>query len=172
MIFGFNCFIFFFRLTSDIGVSYVAVGFFCLNRLTWFYSVGAEVFALNNLLIAVMMYLTVQFEKAVRESTKAGSDISVALRVCYSIVIKYIRWSICFRINVSSIRPYVRMWKIFLLYTDYVYLDFSMQISVHLCVVSRCVINTPQLYMWPLLLCGCFILFAKSGSVSIFVLHA
>ena len=83
MIFCFNCFISFFRLTSDIGVSYVAVGFFCLNRLTWFYSVGAEVFALNNLLIAVMMYLTVQFEKAVRESTRAGSDISVALRVCY-----------------------------------------------------------------------------------------
>ena len=72
---------FYSRLTSDHGVSFVAVGLFCLNRLTWIYSLGAEVFALNNLMVAVIMYLTVQFEAAVRAHQLKQCDRATVLKV-------------------------------------------------------------------------------------------
>jgi hypothetical protein len=40
----------------------MAIGLFSLCRLTWTWSVSAEVFGLNNLFIALLMILTVNMD--------------------------------------------------------------------------------------------------------------
>jgi Protein of unknown function (DUF2723) len=40
----------------------MAIGLFSLCRLTWTWSVSAEVFGLNNLFIALLMILTVDMD--------------------------------------------------------------------------------------------------------------
>lgn len=40
----------------------MAIGLFSLCRLTWTWSVSAEVFGLNNLFIALLMILTVSMD--------------------------------------------------------------------------------------------------------------
>ena len=56
------------RLTGDFGSSVFAVTLFCLSKVTWTYSVHAEVFSLNNLMVAVIMYVAVLFEKTLKQN--------------------------------------------------------------------------------------------------------
>ncbi len=54
---------------------------FALSELTWQYSVGAEVFALNNLLVAVLVWLTVSYGAA---RSEAERELWVALGALWS----------------------------------------------------------------------------------------
>ena len=49
------------RVSASAAAGWVAVSLFALTRLTWMYSVGAEVFALNNLLCAALIHQAVVF---------------------------------------------------------------------------------------------------------------
>ena len=51
------------RFTGNLGCSLVTVALFNLNQLAWSWSVTAEVFGLNNLFVALLMYLMVLFEE-------------------------------------------------------------------------------------------------------------
>jgi len=50
------------RLTGCVGSSLLAVGVFAFNKLTWSWSVSAEVFGLNNLFAALLMSQVVDFD--------------------------------------------------------------------------------------------------------------
>ena len=52
--------------------AYGAAGLFAFSPLTWEYSTGAEVFALNNLLVALLLYLTVRAARAAGPKAGAG----------------------------------------------------------------------------------------------------
>ena len=51
------------RLTNNLASSLLTVALFSLSQLAWSWSVTAEVFGLNNFLIALLIYLTVLFEE-------------------------------------------------------------------------------------------------------------
>uniref|UniRef100_A0A8C5QPG6 Transmembrane protein 260 n=1 Tax=Leptobrachium leishanense TaxID=445787 RepID=A0A8C5QPG6_9ANUR len=53
-----------FRLSGSYSAGIFASGLFSFSRLTWQWSIAAEVFSLNNLFVALLMALTVEFEKA------------------------------------------------------------------------------------------------------------
>ena len=50
------------RLTGCVGSSLLAVGIFAFNKLTWNWSVSAEVFGLNNLFAAMLMAQVVDID--------------------------------------------------------------------------------------------------------------
>jgi len=50
------------RLTGCVGSSLLAVGIFSFNKLTWNWSVSAEVFGLNNLFTALLMSSVVDID--------------------------------------------------------------------------------------------------------------
>jgi len=50
------------RLTGCVGSSLLAVGVFAFNKLTWSWSVSAEVFGLNNLFTALLMNRVVDID--------------------------------------------------------------------------------------------------------------
>ena len=50
------------RLTGCVGSSLLAVGVFALNKLTWNWSISAEVFGLNNLFAALLMAQAVDID--------------------------------------------------------------------------------------------------------------
>ena len=50
------------RLTDCVGSSLLAVGVFAFNKLTWNWSVSAEVFGLNNLFAAMLMLQVVDID--------------------------------------------------------------------------------------------------------------
>ena len=56
------CFLHVHRITGCVGSSFLAVGLFSINKLTWTWSIGAEVFCLNNVFIGALMCLAVVFE--------------------------------------------------------------------------------------------------------------
>jgi len=55
------------RLTGCVGSSLLAVGIFAFNKLTWSWSVSAEVFGLNNLFAALLMSQAVDIDMVVPE---------------------------------------------------------------------------------------------------------
>ena len=59
---SYELFLCYFRITGCIGSSFLAIGLFSINKLTWTWSVSAEVFSLNNLLVAALMLTAVLFE--------------------------------------------------------------------------------------------------------------
>ncbi|XP_063295510.1 protein O-mannosyl-transferase TMEM260 [Pelobates fuscus] len=63
-----------FRLSGSYSSGILASGIFSFSRLTWQWSIAAEVFSLNNLFVALLMALTVEFEKAT--SARERSKIS------------------------------------------------------------------------------------------------
>ncbi|XP_019065746.1 transmembrane protein 260 isoform X1 [Fukomys damarensis] len=63
-----------FRLSGSRAGGILAAGVFSFSRLTWQWSIAAEVFSLNNLFVGLLMALTVQFEKA--ETAKERSKIA------------------------------------------------------------------------------------------------
>ncbi|OCT68540.1 transmembrane protein 260 isoform X1 [Xenopus laevis] len=62
------------RLTGSYAAGILASGLFSFSRLTWQWSIAAEVFSLNNLFVGLLMALTVGFEEA--KTTKDRSKIS------------------------------------------------------------------------------------------------
>ncbi|GAB5572883.1 transmembrane protein 260 isoform X3 [Prionailurus iriomotensis] len=53
-----------FRLSGSHAGGILAAGVFSFSRLTWHWSIAAEVFSLNNLFVGLLMALTVHFEEA------------------------------------------------------------------------------------------------------------
>ncbi|KAM5178905.1 protein O-mannosyl-transferase TMEM260 isoform 3-T3 [Callospermophilus lateralis] len=53
-----------FRLSGSYAGGILAAGVFSFSRLTWQWSITAEVFSLNNLFVGLLMALTVHFEEA------------------------------------------------------------------------------------------------------------
>lgn len=52
------------RLSGSLAGGILAAGVFSFSRLTWQWSIAAEVFSLNNLFVGLLMALTVHFEEA------------------------------------------------------------------------------------------------------------
>lgn len=52
------------RLSGSHAGGILAAGVFSFSRLTWQWSITAEVFSLNNLFVGLLMALTVRFEEA------------------------------------------------------------------------------------------------------------
>ncbi|XP_063188964.1 protein O-mannosyl-transferase TMEM260 isoform X2 [Chroicocephalus ridibundus] len=63
-----------FRLSGSYAGGILAAGVFSFSRLTWQWSITAEVFSLNNLFVGLLMALTVRFEEA--STAKERSKIS------------------------------------------------------------------------------------------------
>ncbi|KAM6393831.1 protein O-mannosyl-transferase TMEM260 isoform 2-T2 [Pluvialis apricaria] len=63
-----------FRLSGSHAGGILAAGVFSFSRLTWQWSISAEVFSLNNLFVGLLMALTVRFEEA--STAKERSKIS------------------------------------------------------------------------------------------------
>lgn len=55
------------RLTRCVGSSLMAVGLFSVSKLTWTWSVSAEVFGLNNCFVGLLMVLAVDFDLSAAE---------------------------------------------------------------------------------------------------------
>ncbi|XP_010846000.1 PREDICTED: transmembrane protein 260 isoform X4 [Bison bison bison] len=53
-----------YRLSGSYAGGILAAGVFSFSRLTWQWSIAAEVFSLNNLFVGLLMALTVHFEEA------------------------------------------------------------------------------------------------------------
>ncbi|XP_064367953.1 protein O-mannosyl-transferase TMEM260 isoform X4 [Dromaius novaehollandiae] len=62
------------RLSGSYAGGILAAGVFSFSRLTWQWSIAAEVFSLNNLFVGLLMALTVHFEEA--STAKERSKIS------------------------------------------------------------------------------------------------
>lgn len=56
-----------YRYTRSIGISVIGASLWSFNKLTWTWSTTAEVFSLNNLCIAALLYLMSEFERAEAE---------------------------------------------------------------------------------------------------------
>ncbi|KFO89843.1 Transmembrane protein 260, partial [Buceros rhinoceros silvestris] len=63
-----------FRLSGSYAGGILAAGVFSFSRLTWQWSIAAEVFSLNNLFVGLLMALTTRFEEA--STAKERSKIS------------------------------------------------------------------------------------------------
>ncbi|XP_054683679.1 transmembrane protein 260 isoform X2 [Grus americana] len=63
-----------FRLSGSYAGGILAAGVFSFSRLTWQWSIAAEVFSLNNLFVGLLMALTAHFEEAstARERSKVS----------------------------------------------------------------------------------------------------
>ncbi|KAG8449420.1 hypothetical protein GDO86_016172 [Hymenochirus boettgeri] len=63
-----------YRLTGSYATGILASGLFSFSRLTWQWSIAAEVFSLNNMFVGLLMALTIRFEEA--KTAKDRSKIS------------------------------------------------------------------------------------------------
>ncbi|KAK2182241.1 hypothetical protein NP493_359g00020 [Ridgeia piscesae] len=71
------------RLTSGcIASSLLTTGLFALSRLTWTWSVTAEVFGLNNLFVAVLMLLVVLFESSLHDTDNMSKLATLGAFTC------------------------------------------------------------------------------------------
>ncbi|XP_069589052.1 protein O-mannosyl-transferase TMEM260 isoform X1 [Ranitomeya imitator] len=68
------------RLSGSRTAGILAAGLYSFSRLTWQWSIAAEVFSLNNLFVAMLMALTVEFHKAKTDSER--SKVSVYGAFC------------------------------------------------------------------------------------------
>ncbi|XP_063804045.1 protein O-mannosyl-transferase TMEM260 isoform X2 [Pseudophryne corroboree] len=59
------------RLSGSYAAGILAAGLYSFSRLTWQWSIAAEVFSLNNLFVAILMALTVEFGKAKTASERS-----------------------------------------------------------------------------------------------------
>lgn len=75
-----------FRLSGSHAGGILAAGVFSFSRLTWQWSIAAEVFSLNNLFVGLLMALTVRFEEATaakeRSKIAAIGAFSCGLSLC------------------------------------------------------------------------------------------
>ncbi|XP_041352364.1 transmembrane protein 260-like [Gigantopelta aegis] len=63
------------KLTGSVAAGILASGLFAFSRLTWVWSITAEVFSLNNLFVSLLMLLAVCLEQT--KSVKASSQIAL-----------------------------------------------------------------------------------------------
>ncbi|XP_056403193.1 transmembrane protein 260 isoform X3 [Hyla sarda] len=68
------------RLSGSYTAGILAAGLYSFSRLTWQWSIAAEVFSLNNLFVAMLMRLTVEFYQAKTDSKR--SKISLCGAFC------------------------------------------------------------------------------------------
>ncbi|XP_071971849.1 protein O-mannosyl-transferase TMEM260 [Engystomops pustulosus] len=59
------------RLSGSYSAGILAAGLYSFSRLTWQWSIAAEVFSLNNLFVVMLMGLTVEFHKAKTDSKRS-----------------------------------------------------------------------------------------------------
>ncbi|XP_069807229.1 protein O-mannosyl-transferase TMEM260 [Dendropsophus ebraccatus] len=59
------------RLSGSYTAGILAAGLYSFSRLTWQWSIAAEVFSLNNLFVAMLMRLTVEFYQAKTDSKRS-----------------------------------------------------------------------------------------------------
>ncbi|XP_070812799.1 protein O-mannosyl-transferase TMEM260-like, partial [Pituophis catenifer annectens] len=92
------------RLSGSQAAGVFAVGMFSFSRLTWQWSITAEVFSLNNLFVGLLMALSVQFEEATTAKERSKickvGAFSCGLSMCnqHTIVI----YVLCIALWVSS----------------------------------------------------------------------
>lgn len=65
------------RLTRCVGSSLLAVGLFSVSKLTWTWSVSAEVFGLNNCFVGLLMVLAVDFDLSSAEPSSLFKKLYV-----------------------------------------------------------------------------------------------
>ncbi|KAI0234820.1 Transmembrane protein 260 [Lamellibrachia satsuma] len=71
------------RLTNGcLASSLLTTSLFALSKLTWTWSVTAEVFGLNNLFVAVLMLLVVLFESAISDPRKMSKLVTLGTFTC------------------------------------------------------------------------------------------
>ena len=69
------------RITSSLGSAILGVCFWCFSKLTWTWSITAEVFGMNNLFTAVLLYLMTCFQDAEEtQKTKVCKVLNVCLK--------------------------------------------------------------------------------------------
>ena len=73
-------YLFIYRITSSLGSAILGVCFWCFSKLTWTWSITAEVFGMNNLFTAVLLYLMTCFQDAEEsQKTKVCKVFNVSL---------------------------------------------------------------------------------------------
>ncbi|MEE6494143.1 hypothetical protein FKM82_017032 [Ascaphus truei] len=82
------------RLSGSYAAGILASGLFSFSRLTWQWSIAAEVFSLNNLFVALLMALVVQYEEA-----KTAKDRAKELSLGYML-----KLGVC---SVAGLLPYL-----------------------------------------------------------------
>nr|KAF6394040.1 transmembrane protein 260 [Pipistrellus kuhlii] len=126
-----------FRLSGSHAGGILAAGVFSFSRLTWQWSISAEVFSLNNLFVGLLMALTVHFEEAAtaKERSKIAKigAFCCGLSVCnqHTIVLYVlciIPW-ILFRLFNEKELSWGSVWKLSLCFSagllPYIYLPIS-----------------------------------------------
>uniref|UniRef100_A0A8C3TAI3 Transmembrane protein 260 n=1 Tax=Chelydra serpentina TaxID=8475 RepID=A0A8C3TAI3_CHESE len=123
-----------FRLSGSYAGGILAAGVFSFSRLTWQWSITAEVFSLNNLFVGLLMALTVHFEEAA--TAKERSKISKVGAFCCGL-------SLC---NQHTIVLYVLcivLWVLFQLFKGKE-LSFGHLLKLGLCFLAGLL---PYLYL-------------------------
>uniref|UniRef100_A0A452IX30 Uncharacterized protein n=1 Tax=Gopherus agassizii TaxID=38772 RepID=A0A452IX30_9SAUR len=123
-----------FRLSGSYAGGILAAGVFSFSRLTWQWSISAEVFSLNNLFVGLLMALTVHFEEAA--TAKERSKISKVGAFCCGL-------SLC---NQHTIVLYVLcivLWVLFQLFKGKE-LSFGHLLKLGLCFLAGLL---PYLYL-------------------------
>ncbi|XP_034624383.1 transmembrane protein 260 isoform X1 [Trachemys scripta elegans] len=123
-----------FRLSGSYAGGVLAAGVFSFSRLTWQWSISAEVFSLNNLFVGLLMVLTVHFEEAA--TAKERSKISKVGAFCCGL-------SLC---NQHTIVLYVLcivLWVLFQLFKGKE-LSFGHLLKLGLCLLAGLL---PYLYL-------------------------
>ena len=76
-----------FRLTGFAPSAVLASSAFAFSHLTWFHSIGAEIFALNNLFCGLLLYWVIKFQQT---SVKSRAWVCAEIMNCSNIICNYI----------------------------------------------------------------------------------
>ncbi|XP_021258247.1 transmembrane protein 260 [Numida meleagris] len=95
------------RLSGSYAGGILAAGVFSFSRLTWQWSIAAEVFSLNNLFVGLLMALTVHFEEA--STAKERSKIAKLGAFCCGL-------SLCNQHTIVLYIACIVPWVLFLLF--------------------------------------------------------
>lgn len=71
------------RLSGSHAGGILAAGVFSFSRLTWQWSIAAEVFSLNNLFVGLLMALTVRFEEATAAKERSKVSYFDQSEICF-----------------------------------------------------------------------------------------
>lgn len=67
--------------TGSLPAALLAAGGFAFSPLVWHYAIQAEVFALNNLLAATLLYLTARYARRADDTTAFAGAFVIGLGV-------------------------------------------------------------------------------------------
>uniref|UniRef100_A0A8D0BSJ1 Transmembrane protein 260 n=1 Tax=Salvator merianae TaxID=96440 RepID=A0A8D0BSJ1_SALMN len=122
------------RLSGTHAAGIFAVGMFSFSRLTWQWSITAEVFSLNNLFVGLLMVLAVCFEEAM--TTKERSKICKIGAFCCGL-------SLCNQHTIVIYLLWVVLWVLFRLARARE-LTPSYTLKLSFCFLAGCL---PYLYL-------------------------